>query len=90
MPAAHRQGDANDGGGTVESVAQGTVYINGQLASVDGSSVSGHGIGEHSGPVTANGSATVFIGGIPVNRQGDADTCGDGRAAGSPDVFVGP
>ena len=90
MPAVHRQGDANDGGGTVESVAQGTVYINGQLASVDGSSVSGHGTGEHSGPVTANGSATVFIGGIPVNRQGDADTCGDGRAAGSPDVFVGP
>lgn len=90
MPAAHRQGDQNDGGGTIDGVAQGTVYINGQLASIDGSAVSGHGTGEHSGPVTANGSPTVFIGGIAVNRQGDADTCGDGRAEGSPDVFVGP
>jgi uncharacterized Zn-binding protein involved in type VI secretion len=90
MPAVHRLGDENDGGGVIEDIPQGTVYVNDQLASIDGSSVSGHGIGEHSGPVTANGSATVFIGGIPVNRQGDADTCGDGRAEGSPDVFVGP
>jgi uncharacterized Zn-binding protein involved in type VI secretion len=89
MPAVHRQGDANDGGGVIEDVSQGTVYVNGQLASVDGSSVSDHGLGEHSGPVTANGSSTVFIGGIPVNRQGDADTCGDSRAEGSPDVHVG-
>ena len=88
MPAVHRQGDANDGGGVIDGVAQGTVYVNGQLASIDGSSVSGHGLGEHSNPFTANGSATVFIGSIPVNRQGDADTCGDGRADGSPNVFA--
>jgi uncharacterized Zn-binding protein involved in type VI secretion len=90
MPAVHRQGDSNDGGGTIEGIPQGTVYVNGQLASIDGSAVSGHGLGEHSGPTTANGSGTVFIGGIPVNRQGDADTCGDSRADGSPNVYVGP
>jgi uncharacterized Zn-binding protein involved in type VI secretion len=32
----------------------------------------------------------VFINGIPVNRQGDEDECGHGRAEGSPDVFIGP
>jgi len=87
MPAVHRQGDSNDGGGVIDSVAQGTVYVNQQLASVDGSGVSGHDL--HLPTATANGSATVFIGGIPANRQGDADECGHGRAAGSPDVYVG-
>ena len=87
MPAAHRLNDSNDAGAAVISIAQGTVYINNLLASIDGSEVAGHGVGEHSGPNTANGSSTVFIGGIPVNRQGDADTCGHGRAAGSPNVF---
>jgi uncharacterized Zn-binding protein involved in type VI secretion len=87
MPAVHRQGDSNDGGGVIEDVAQGTVYVNGQLASVDGSGVSGHDL--HLPTTTANGSATVFIGGIPVNRAGDEDECGHGRAEGSPDVHVG-
>ena len=87
MPAAHRLNDANDAGAAITSIAQGTVYINNLLASIDGSSVAGHGVGEHSSPTTTNGSGTVFIGGIPVNRQGDADTCGDSRAAGSPNVF---
>lgn len=87
MPAAHRLNDANDADGAVISIAQGTVYINNLLASIDGSEVDGHGLGEHSSPNTANGSSTVFIGGIPVNRQGDADTCGHSRAAGSPNVF---
>jgi len=87
MPSAHRLNDVNDAGAAITSIAQGTVYINNLLASIDGSSVAGHGVGEHSGPNTANGSSTVFIGSIPVNRQGDADTCGHGRAAGSPNVF---
>jgi len=89
MPAVHRQGDANDDGGIIEDVPQGTVYVNGQLASVDGSTVSDHRTGEINDTTTANGSPTVFIGGIPVNREGDADTCGDSRADGSPDVHVG-
>jgi uncharacterized Zn-binding protein involved in type VI secretion len=88
MPAIHRQGDQNDGGGVIESVAQGTVYVNGQLASVDGSSVSGH--ENHDPTITSNGNATVFIGGIPVNTEGNQDECGHSRAEGSPDVHVGP
>lgn len=87
MKPVHRQGDQNDGGGIIEDVAQGTVYVNGQLASVDGSTVSGHAL--HLPTVTANGSQTVFINGIPVNRQGDEDECGHARDEGSPDVFVG-
>lgn len=87
MPAVHRQGDQNDGGGVIEDVAQGTVYVNGQLASIDGSTVSGHDLDLPT--VTANGSTTVFIGGIPVNRAGDEDECGHSRAEGSPDVHIG-
>jgi uncharacterized Zn-binding protein involved in type VI secretion len=87
MPSVHRQGDENAGGGIIEDVAQGTVYVNGQLVSVDGSIVSGHDL--HLPTTTANGSATVFVNGIPVNRQGDEDECGHGRADGSPDVYVG-
>ena len=90
MPAVHRLGDVDEGGGAIVNIQQGTVYVNNVLASIDGSDVDGHGTGEHSAPQTANGSPTVFIGGIPVNRQGDEDTCGDPRAEGSPNVFVGP
>lgn len=88
MPAVHRLGDVDEGGGAIVNIQQGTVYVNDILASIDGSDVDGHGTGEHAGPQTANGSPTVFIGGIPVNRQGDADTCGDARAEGSPNVFA--
>ena len=90
MPAVHRLGDYNEDGAEVYDIPQGTVYANGLLVSVDGSKVEEHDTGEHNHPETANGSPTVFIGGIPVNRQGDADTCEDERAEGSPDVFVGP
>ena len=88
MPAVHRLGDENDGGGAISSTAQNTVFVNNQPVSIDGSEVDGHDL--HLPTVTANGSPTVFINGIPVNRQGDEDECGHGRAEGSPDVFVGP
>jgi len=90
MPAVHRLGDVNDDGAEVYDIAQGTVYANGLLVSIDGSQVEGHDTGEHSDPETANGSPTVFINGIPVNRAGDEDTCGHQRDSGSPNVFVGP
>ena len=86
----HRLGDPNDDGAAVTEVAQGTVYANNILIAIDGSPVEEHGLGEHDSPVTANGSATVFIGVIPVNRQGDADSCGHTRAEVSPNVNVGP
>jgi uncharacterized Zn-binding protein involved in type VI secretion len=80
----HRLSDVNEEGGVITNVPQGTVFADGQALAVDGSEVEG-------GPtVTANGSQTVFIGGVPVNRQGDPDSDGTPRAEGSSTVFVGP
>lgn len=90
MKDCHMIGTPNTAGAPVTSSLQSTVYCNGQLVAVDGSPVAGHGPGIHAGPVTANGSSTVFINGIPVNRKGDADTCGHARASGSPNTTVGP
>jgi len=38
---------------------------------------------------TANGSRNVFVENLPVNFEGNLDTCGHARIEGSPDVFVG-
>ena len=91
MAAAQRNGDANTAGGVINSIPQSTVFVNSKLVSVNGSKGTGHGIGIHSANAwdTANGSSTVFAGGIAVNRTGDADTCTHPRAGGSSDVFVG-
>lgn len=84
----HRLGDVNDGGGDIANTVQNTVFANNLPVAVDGSVVNGHGL--HFPTSTANGSPTVFINGIPVNRQGDEDECGHARDQGSPNVFVGP
>ena len=91
MAAAQRNGDSNDGGGVINSIPQSTVFVNSKLVSVNGSKGTGHGIGIHAANAwdTANGSSTVFAGGIAINRTGDADTCAHTRAGGSDDVFVG-
>ena len=91
MAAAQRNGDANTGGGVINSIPQSTVFVNSKLVSVNGSKGTGHGIGIHAANAwdTANGSSTVFAGGIAINRTGDADTCEHTRAGGSDDVFVG-
>ena len=91
MAAAQRMTlDANNGGGTISSVPQSTVYANSKLLSVNGSSVTTHGDpAVHSGTVTANGSSTVFAGGTAVNRTGDADSCGHARTGGSSNVNIG-
>ena len=91
MAAAQRNGDANTAGGVINSIPQSTVFVNSKLVSVNGSKGTGHGIGIHAANAwdTANGSSTVFAGGIAVNRTGDADTCTHPRAGGSSDVFVG-
>lgn len=88
MPEVHRLGDPNSAGAPITEVIQKTVFVNNILTSVDGCPVEGHGPGTHSSPLTANGSTTVFIENIPVNRRGDADTCGHARTDGSPDVFI--
>jgi zinc D-Ala-D-Ala carboxypeptidase len=88
MPEVHRQFDTNTDNAPIISVVQQSVFVNYLPASVDGSAVEGHGPGTHASPVTANGSNTVFIEYIPINRRDDADNCGHTRAIGSPDVFV--
>ena len=91
MAAVQRSGDANTGGGTISSTAQSTVYANSKLISVNGSTVTTHGVSPnvHAGATTANGSSTVFAGGIAINRTGDLDSCTHTRTGGSGDVFVG-
>ena len=87
MAAAQRMTDANDGDGTISSVPQSTVYANSKLLSVNGSSVTTHGL--HSGATTANGSETVFAKNLAVNRTGDADSCTHTRTGGSSNVNIG-
>jgi len=91
MAAVQRNGDANTGGGAISSTTQSTVYANDKLISVNGSTVTTHGIypNVHAGVTTANGSSTVFAGGIAINRTGDIDSCTHARTGGSDDVFVG-
>ena len=91
MAAVQRKTDANTGGGIISSTAQSTVYANDKLISVNGSTVTTHGIypNVHAGVTTANGSSTVFAGGIAINRTDDVDSCAHTRTGGSGDVFVG-
>ena len=74
-------GDVNSGGGVATGSLQTKVTIGGALVLVDGSPVSSHGLPPHDVVITANGSIKVTIGGIPVNRNGDADSCGDTRSS---------
>jgi len=91
MAAVQRKTDANTGGGTISSTVQSTVFANSKLVSVNGSTVTTHGTSPnvHAGVITANGSSTVFAGGIAINRTDDADSCTHTRTGGSDDVFVG-
>ena len=88
---AHRMGDANTGGGTITTIPQSTVFANSKVLAVNGSKGTGHGIGIHAVNAwdTAYGSSTVNAGGIPVNKEGDADTCSHTRTGGSGDVNIG-
>tara|TARA_B110000438_G_scaffold260753_1_gene271003 strand:+ start:728 stop:1003 length:276 start_codon:yes stop_codon:yes gene_type:complete len=91
VAAVQRKTDANTGGGTISSTVQSTVFANSKLVSVNGSTVTTHGTSPnvHAGVITANGSSTVFAGGIAINRTDDADSCTHTRTGGSDDVFVG-
>ena len=74
-------GDSNTGGGVATSTLQGNLRVNGVDAVVDGSPVSNHGSGPHAAAVTANGKSKFRINGVPVNVDGNADTCGDTRSS---------
>jgi uncharacterized Zn-binding protein involved in type VI secretion len=88
---AQRFGDANSGGGTIGAVTNNKVYVNSKLISIDGSIVTSHGSfpNVHAGATTANGSSTVKVGGLGVNKENDADSCGHVRIGGSSNVNIG-
>ena len=88
---AQRLGDANSGGGTIGAVTNNKVYVNNKLISIDGSIVTSHGSfpNVHAGATTANGSSTVKVGGLGVNKENDADSCGHVRIGGSSSVNIG-
>ena len=90
MPAAQRNKDANSGGGKINSIPQSTVFVNGELLSINGSKGTGHGIGLHAANAwdTANGFSKVTVGGTPVNHTGNVDTCRHASEGGSDDVNI--
>ena len=95
MAAVQRMGDANDGGGTINSIPQSTVYVDSLLVCVDGSLGTSHDpcplIVIHCAGnwVTSGGVSTVTAEGIPINVTGNSDTCGHSRIGGSSDVNIG-
>ena len=91
MPAVQRQGDRNSSGG-VNTSGVASVRVNGRPIVVPGIGVSPHpccgqdGCGVHCSAVTVGGSGSVRVGGKPVIRDGDTDSCGHPRVAGSATV----
>lgn len=86
----HRLGDINTAGAPIVAAKAVTVIAGGSPVGTTGDFVAPHGDPPHSFPFTGPGSPTVFAQGIPINRQGDIDTCGHARATGLPTVLVGP
>ena len=90
---AQRKDDLNNLGAAIAGVTDNKVKVNGKLLSTDGSSVQDHllvnNVNIHVNTRTANGSSTVKSGGVPVNRTGDADSCGHTRIGGSSNVNIG-
>lgn len=95
MANTQRIGDSNNGGGTLTSTPNSTVYVNRKLVSVNGARGTGHPpcpiVPIHCAGAwsTSGGEPTVCINGIPVNVTGNTDTCGHSRVGGSTNVNIG-
>lgn len=89
MPGVSRVG-TDSAGGTIVGVLVPSVGVNAVPIVVIGAAVTPHPpVPPHTtAPAMAQGSGTVFAGGIPVCRAGDAASCGH-AATGSGDVFAG-
>lgn len=94
MPEVQRQGDPNiNGGVNISGVA--SVRVNGRPIVVPGIGVTPHpccgspGCDVHCSATTLGGSYSVRADGKPVIRNGDTDSCGDARVAGSDNVRAG-
>lgn len=91
---AARLDDPNSGDGLIKTIPQSSVFTNDKKQSVDGSIGTGHApcpsilIHCAGAWTTDNGSGDTFVEDIPVNFEGNPDTCGHKRKAGSPDVFI--
>jgi uncharacterized Zn-binding protein involved in type VI secretion len=86
MPGIVRK-DLDAAGGAQRAGGQGSVYADGALVVVLGDPVAGHGEAPHAAPIMAGASSTVFAGGKPVCRAGDAASCGH-VSSGSGTVFA--
>lgn len=88
-----RTGDFNAGGGIIVSGGDNSVLINGRPAAQPFSLVTPH-IGcskkgwVHCIAATTPSSRTVLANGSPLVLTGGKDTCGHGRAGGSPNVLA--
>jgi len=95
MPAITRNGSDPSAGHCfsprpTSAAGQGTVFVNGILATVVGAPYPAHSCGPavHGGAAGA-GSGTVFFEGKAVHRIGDSINCGDVSAGGSSNTFAG-
>lgn len=95
MPSVIRLNDQNVAGGIIDTIPSNTtVFANDLLIAVNGSSGTSDSSCSMNNThcatnwVTANGSPNIFINNIPINRQGDLDTCGHARDTGSLNVFA--
>jgi uncharacterized Zn-binding protein involved in type VI secretion len=89
MPQICRIGDTNAMKGAITNGAS-TVFANGILVGVQGSSISPHNNfkGPHNSATVSSGSSTVFADGKPVATTSSLNSCGHSMSQGSPDVFV--
>ena len=83
MPFINRLNDPDTGGGVVTSTKQTFFVVGNEYVATDGDPVSSHPPCPdpeiHCAPNAANGVTWFVIQGVPVNVNGDADTCGHVR-----------
>ena len=72
-------------GGLINGALVSTVNVNSKPIAVKGATIVAHGSGPHAAPVMVGSSSTVYAGGIPICRAGDAASCGH-TATGSDNV----
>lgn len=85
MPGVSRVG-VDSAGSSITGNLVPSVLVNGSPIAVKGAAVASH--GAHINPVMVGASGTVFAGGKPVCRAGDAASCGH-SASGSGNVLAG-
>ena len=70
-------GVSSAGGGLIQPSLQSFVRVGGNLISVRDTPIASHGSGGHSNAKTTGQSSVFHINGVPIDREGDAASCGD-------------